>query len=111
MKKILFRRHGDVNFFPISKKEFENFKGKTIEHDGSYTVAHGEATGSTHDVHCHDMIVKEDGEDRVIAFLKTGKITHSHDHLPLTIPPKTYYRQVPEREIDHFSKTTRKVVD
>ena len=110
LNNIKFIRQGDVNLHPISKEEFEAFQGKQIEHENIYTVARGEATGSTHDLHCADMIIKEDGEERVIAFLKEARLTHTSDHLPLEITPG-YYRQVPEREVDHFSSTTRKVVD
>lgn len=100
-----------MNLHPISKAEFEAFQGKQIEHKGNYTIAHGEATGSTHDVHSPSMIIKEDGEDRVIAFLKAGTITHTHDHETITFQPGTYYKQIQEREVDHFSQTTRKVID
>lgn len=111
METINFRRHGDVSLHPITKEEFEAFQGKLVKHKAKYTIAHGEATGSTHDIHCSKMIIKEDGEERVIAILKAATITHTHDHEPLTIQPGTYYRQVPEREVDNFSHTTRKVRD
>lgn len=109
MESMNFRRHGDVNLHPITKEEFEAFQGKEVKHNGHYTIAHGEATGSTHDIHAK-MIIKEDGEDRLIAVLKEGTITHTHDHETITFEPG-YYRQVQEREVDHFSKTTRKVLD
>ena len=116
MEPINFRRHGDCNFHPISQAEFDKVQGKIIEHDGSYIVARGEATGSTHVVAVKDptkMIIKElDNGDRYIALLQEAIITHTHDHETITFAPNTYYKQVQEREVDHFADSiTRKVVD
>jgi len=113
---IQFRRHGDVNFHPITQEEFEKAQGKICKHDGSYIVARGEATGSTHVVsvkNVKDMIIKEtENGDRYIALLKEAIITHTHDHETITFPPNTYYKQTQEREIDHFANSIiRKVVD
>lgn len=112
-----FRRHGDVNFHSISKKDFEKATGKIVDHDGSYIVARGEATGSTHVItvkNPSDMIIKEtDNGERYIALLKEAIITHTHDHETITTPSEpTYYIQVQEREVDHFANSiTRRVVD
>ncbi len=109
------RRHGDVNLHPITKEQFEKFQGKIKKHNGSYVIAEGEATGSTHDITVEnplDMIVKEDGETRMIALIKSAKISHTHDHETITTPETpTYYIQVPEREVDNFQKVTRQVID
>jgi len=111
-----FRRHGDVNLHPITKEQFDAFTVLPVKHNGSYIIARGEATGSTHNVTVKnpaDMIVKEDGETRMIALLRSATITHTHDHETLTTPDtETYYIQIPEREVDHFANSvTRRVVD
>lgn len=111
-----FRRHGDVNFHEISKADFEKASGKTVEHTGSYIVARGEATNSTHVIAVKDpskMIIKEtENGERYIALLQEAIITHTHDHEPVTFAPNTYYKQVQEREVDHFAKSVvRKVID
>jgi hypothetical protein len=114
MKNILFRRHGDVSLSPITKEEFEKSKGEIKKHDGAYIVARGEATGSTYIItvqNPQDFIVKEEGEDRMIALLKEAVITHTHDHEPIVIEPG-YYRQIQEREVDHFANSIiKKVID
>lgn len=110
-----FRRHGDVNFFPITKEKFEKVNGKIVKHNGSYIVARGEATGSTHNVTVKDpkdMIIKEtENGERYIALFQEALISHTHDHKTLEMPV-TYYQQVQEREIDNFGQfTVRQVVD
>lgn len=116
MDQIHFRRHGDVNFHEITQTEFEKFNGKEVKHNGSYIVARGEATNSTHILAVEnptDMLIKEDGETRMVALLKSATITHTHDHEVISTPSTpTYYKQVQEREQDHYSNSvTRKVVD
>lgn len=111
-----FRRHGDVNFHSITQEEFEKIQGKIVKHDGSYIVARGEATGSTHVIsvdNAKDMIIKEtENGERYVALLKEAIITHTHDHETITFAPNTYYKQVQEREVDHFAKSIiRKVID
>lgn len=111
MKKL--KRHGDVNFHPITEEEYKKFKGEIQKHDKEYIVARGEATGSTHKL-CVDnpinLEVKEDGEVRFVKLLKSALITHTHDHETITIDPG-FYVQIPEREIDHFAGIERKVID
>lgn len=113
MKKQ-FLRHGDLNFHPISEKEYQKFLGKTIKHSGAYIVGRGEATGSTHNIAVQDiadMEIKEDGEVRMVKLLKEAQISHTHDHQTITFQPG-YYIQVQERECDHFSKSVvRKIID
>ena|SRR3990167_6491581 len=115
-KEILFRRNGDVNLHPISKEEFEKVSGQIIKHTGSFVVARGEATGSEHRISVKEkenLVVKQDEQGNFyFAIMEGGLITHTHDHKTLTIPKKTYYRQVQEREVDHFADSViRKVVD
>lgn len=112
--KILFRRHGDVNLFPITQEEYEKANGKIMEHKGKYIIARGEATNSTHQV-CvedkNDLEIKEDGEVRFVKVLKSALVTHTHNHETIKLEPG-FYRQVQERELDHFADSVqRKVVD
>jgi hypothetical protein len=112
-----FRRHGDVNLFPITRKQFEAIKGKTIKHNGSYVLAKGEATGSKHIITVVDpktMTIKEDDLKRIyFELLGEATLTHTHDHETIATPSeRTYYVQIPEREIDHFADSVeRKVID
>lgn len=104
-----FYRHGDVNFHAVTKLE-----GKPVKHDGSYIVARGEATGSTHVISVKDpkdMIIHEtENGERYIELLKAALVTHTHDHETITIQPGIY-KQVQEREMDWFANTVKKVVD
>jgi 16S rRNA U516 pseudouridylate synthase RsuA-like enzyme len=114
---ISFRRHGDVNLFPVTKAQYESITGKKIKHKGKYVLAEGEATNSEHVISVIDpkqMEIKEDDLKRVwIALKNEATVTHTHDHETITTPAKkTYYVQIPEREIDHFADNVeRKVVD
>lgn len=101
-------RHGDVNLFPVTQ-----IKGKEIRHNGSFTLAKGEATGSKHVITCDDLRVYREIEsgDTYISLGKVGVLTHTHDHETLEVPAGTYI-QVPEREVDHFAESVvRKVID
>src|SRR3990167_9017570 len=105
-----FIRHGDVNFHPVSK-----IKGKLINHNGSFIVARGEATGSTHVLTVQkpsDLVIKQDENGRMyFDLLSSGVITHTHDHEPLTLPAGKYI-QIQEREMDHFADSVvRQVLD
>lgn len=103
-------RHGDVNLFPCEKVE-----GKLIYKGNSFVLARGEATGSEHrltTISPESLFVYEDERGvRYYQLLEEGMLTHTHDHETLkTVAP--IYRQVPEREQDHFADSvTRKVVD
>ena len=109
-----FLRHGDCNFHPVTETEYNQFTGKIKQHTGNYIVARGEATGSTHNVLVNsptDLEIKEDGEVRMVKLLKEAKVSHTHDHETIIMKPG-FYIQVPEREVDWFSKgVTRQVVD
>jgi len=105
-----FYRHGDVNLHPAKE-----IKGKAIPHDGNYILAHGEATGSVHNIavkDAKDMVIYEtENGERYIKLLKEALLTHTTDHLPLTIQPGIYH-QVQERELDWFSEgVERSVID
>ena len=116
MKEINFRRHGDVNLHEITEKEFNAIQGKILEHNGSWILARGEATGSKHVLTVERpqmLVIKQDILGRMYFALNgIGTITHTHDHEIITTPKKVFYVQVQEREVDHFSKSiVRKVVD
>jgi len=38
-KEVLFRRHGDVNLFPITEAEFNATQGEIIKHNGEHILA------------------------------------------------------------------------
>lgn len=105
-----FLRNGDVNLFRVDRVE-----GKLIKKGTSFVLARGEATGSEHRltvVSPESLFVYEDEKGtRYYQLLEEGEVTHTHDHEPLKIEPGIY-RQVPEREVDHFGNSVvRKVLD
>lgn len=103
-------RHGDVNLHRVAEA-----RGIEVKHDGSFVLARGEATGSVHTLEVEksdDLVVRQDANGDLYFVVKAeGKVTHTSDHDTLTIEPGIY-RQVPEREVDHFADSVvRKVVD
>lgn len=109
-------RHGDVNLHPITEAQYKALVGEIKGHSGSYILAHGEATGSVHEVHMKDrsnLEVKDLGGRLAIALREeAATVTHTHDHKTIELPPLTFYVQVPEREIDWFAEgVERKVID
>lgn len=118
MSKIIkFRRHGDVNMFPITEEEFNSSKGMLIKHKGKYVLAEGEATNSLHEISVKNpdnMILKQCDNERLMIAIKNEEatITHTHDHETITAPKHSFFVQVPERELDHFANSVeRKVID
>lgn len=111
-----FRRHGDVNLHPISPKLAEKVRklGKVVDSDGSFIMARGEATNSTHDLTVKEpsqLIVREFEGKTYYELLAPAIATHTHDHEPITVEPD-FYVFIPEREVDHFANSiTRKVID
>jgi len=108
-------RHGDVNLHPITKEQYEALNGEVKKHKGSYILAHGEATGSVHEVHVKDksnLEIKDLGGRLAVAIRnEEATITHTVDHETITAKPN-FYIQVPEREIDWFSEgVERQVID
>ena len=113
-KKILFRRHGDLNFHPVSKKEFETLKktAEKVETKTKIVLQEGETTGHKHVLTQEDITNMEayklpDGSWLLRAH---GSLTHE-DHKKIDLAP-TYYREVRERELDHFKDSVvRRVID
>ncbi len=101
-------RHGDINLHKVSKIE-----GEIIKHNGSYVVAEGETTGHKHVLKVkdkEDLIIKKDSKGNFyFELLSDGEISHE-EHKTLVIP-KGIYKEVREREVDHFKGLTRQVVD
>jgi len=109
-------RHGDVNLIPISEEQFKKVKGKVIEHNGSYILARGEATGSKHMITTEKKqkmkLILGDDNNLYFALTSEAKLTHTYDHEILTTPKVGFYIQVAERELDHFANSVvRKVQD
>ena len=107
-------RHGDVNLIRVSMAEFEEAKkrGQIVKNNGQCILAKGEATGSIHELSCSDMEIVQDGDTLWLRLGDSGTLTHTSDHETLKKIAPDYYRQVPERECDHFSDSVvRKVVD
>jgi len=101
-------RHGDIPFYEVEKTT-----GEVLKHNGSFTVAEGEATGHHHVLtvaNPSDMTVQDAGGNTYYITLKTeAQLTHP-EHGTLTVPPGTY-RTGREREMDWFSKSVRRVID
>jgi hypothetical protein len=104
MKKRRIYRHGDVNLIEIEKPE-----GKKIKSSRGYILARGEVTGSIHKLEGNVDVYENEGRV-TLELLEDSPLTHTRDHEPLTIESGTY-RQVPEREVDHFASVERKVTD
>lgn len=104
-----FIHQGDIPFAPYSGK----IEGEKTQHNGSLVLALGEHTGHKHVItvpKIDDMIAYKTIDGGWILTLKAeGTVTHNQ-HGPLTVAPGTY-RVGHEREVDHFSKIVRKVID
>lgn len=109
-------RSGDVNLRQITKERFEEIKktAKSVSHNGEFTLAVGEATGSSHKLIVADqerLLILEENGRFYFQLKESGQMTHTHDHETITALP-SYYEQIPEREIDYFGDAVeRKVVD
>ena len=103
-------RHGDVNLHEVA----EIPKGaKKIAHDGSFVLAHGEATGHKHVIrvpNIEDMEMWECPDGRWYITMKNqGTLTHE-EHGTIVVAPRKYVH-IQERELDLSSGLVRKVVD
>lgn len=104
-----FRHQGDVPIYPYSGDVI----GEKVQHNGSVTLAYGEATGHHHTVYVpniDDMEAVKTPDGGWILTLKSEGILKHQEHLPIKIPAGVY-RIGREREHDWFQKATRKVVD
>lgn len=109
MKKRQFKHQGDVPIYPYSGE----FKGEKVDHNGSLTLAYGEATGHHHTIsvqNINDMEAIKLADGGWLLKLKTeGTLVHQ-EHLPIKVSPGIY-RIGREREKDWFSLAVRKVID
>ncbi len=117
MKNIKnFRRHGDINFFPISKKDYSELvkNAKEEKHDGSFVVQLGETTGHRHIATIPDitkMKVHRLPDGGLLMSLDEDAVLTHEDHKKLVMPVG-FYREVREREIDWFAEgLERKIID
>lgn len=104
-----YAHQGDVTFHPYKKK----IVGEKTQHNGSLTLAWGEATGHNHvvtvpDITDMDAIRLPDG-GWLLTLRAPGTIRHQEHH-PITLAPGKY-RVGGEREKDWFALSTRRVVD
>jgi len=107
MKKLY--AHGDIN---IEVYEGE-VKGEKVNHAGKFVLAEGETSGHKHVIttpSIDDMDVIKSADGGMFLVLRADGIVTHEEHAPMAIPKGTY-RIDREREVDHFSKTTRKVLD
>ena len=104
-----FKHQGDITFIPQDIQLSE----KLESHNGSFVLALGEHTGHKHVITVErpeSMKIQKIGDEMYFLFLsEPATITHE-EHKSNTIEPGTY-RVGKERELDHFSKVTRKVID
>lgn len=107
MKTKNFYRHGDIPLYPV-----QEMKGEIINHNGSFVLALGEATGHHHKIvvdRPDQLVIMKDEKGYYLRLLSDGKLTHE-EHKTLVIP-KGDYRVGKEREYDHFAHAIKRVVD
>jgi len=105
MKNI---RSGDVGLKKINK-----IAGEKLEHNGEYILALGETTGHAHRLKVenpNDMEIYRNEKGGIVINLKSEGILSHEEHKTLVVP-KGIYKQVMEREYDHFAHIARQVVD
>lgn len=110
-----FKHQGDICFVSITKKEFEaaKLKGKVENHNGSFIVGYGEATGHNHTVTVdrpEEMEVINVNGEYYLRIASKAEVTHQ-EHKPIRFETPTYRKVTHEREFDHFMNIQRRVVD
>lgn len=104
-----FKHQGDVTFVP----QEVTLSDKLEQHNGSFVLAYGEKSGHRHVITVErpeSMKIQKIGDEMYFIFLsEPGTITHE-EHKPIVLEPGTY-RVGKERELDHFMKAIRRVVD
>lgn len=108
MKRQFFHQ-GDVPCFPHTGK----ITGKKVKHNGSLTLAYGEATGHHHTIsvpNIEDMdAVRTPDGGWLLTLRAAGTIRHQEHH-PITLPAGKY-RIGREREYDWFALAVQRVID
>ena len=92
--------------YPVSATKV---KGKSVKHVGSFVLSKGSTTGHQHILTAKKMEIKQDKKGFYLSLKENGKLTHE-EHATLTLPKGNYFVGQ-EREVDNFTKTTRRVVD
>lgn len=103
-----FKHQGDIPCYPFHGQVV----GKKIQHDGSFVLALGEATGHHHKITVadpDDLEIRQVEGGYILTLKSEATITHQ-EHLPIKLSPGKY-RTGHEREKDWFQMVTRKVVD
>lgn len=103
-----FYRHGDIPVVEVKTLP----KGKKLAHNGSFTIALGEATGHHHRLtvkNPDDLEIVQTPTGYVFRLKSEGRLSHE-EHGTITIKPGTY-KSYHEREYDYFAKSTRRVID
>lgn len=104
-----FRRHGDLSFHEISPEKVE---GKLVEHEGSFVLALGEATGHAHVITApkEDLEIRQDETGRYFITLKSLATISHEEHKVIEIPAGTYEMKN-EREYNYFAMAVQRVID
>lgn len=100
-------RHGDVPLYKI-----EEVEGEVLNHEGSFVLAVGEATGHHHRIkvaNVEDMEIRRTGAGYILVLKSDGQLSHE-EHGTLIIAPGMY-RVGNEIEKDWFALKTQRVVD
>lgn len=115
MKKQ-FKRSGDHNFHQVLSLP----EGEVIKHNGKFIFGVGEASNHNHIITVErpqDLIILKTDKGFFFKLYADGKLSHEvgnsgqkADHETITIK-KGFYVHVPEREVDIFSSSIRKVQD
>lgn len=109
MNNTQIYRHGDVGAIVPIEKVPEGVTVLKVEGNG-FILKHGTTTGHAHLLTGAGLEVWEDKEGRRY-FAVTGEAHLTHEeHGPLTLPAGTYQVNY-EQEVDHFTHTTREVID
>lgn len=105
---MIFKHQGDVTFTQVEEIPQDV---KPIKHDGTHILALGEVTGHKHVITSATMTIVEDVPQKIkfIWLTEPATITHEEHHA-IVLPPGKYMVGA-EREVDHFSKTVRQVID
>ena len=112
------KRSGDHSFYQIGKLPKNLTK---VEHKGKFIFGVGEQSNHNHCITVEkpqDLeILKDDFGNYYFNVLSDGILTHElgtsgeiADHKPIIIK-KGLYKQIHEREVDIFTKLTRRVID
>lgn len=114
MKKIKTIRQGDVLIVPIKTSA----RGKDVRENGKVILAHGEATGHSHEViasYAGEVTIEKIEEEtdalrgaQILRVLRRSAMLRHHEHSEIKIPVGTY-RVIRQRE--YSPEAIRNVAD